>query len=432
MRRFLFRLVNVFRRDRADEEVTREINAHLALLEDDYRRRGMTADEARLAARRALGGVAHAKDVHRDARTFVWLDDAWRDLAHGVRMLRRTRGFTAVAVITLALGIGANTAIFSVLSAVLLRPLPYPNADRLVQIFTPAVERPGGRPMSRGGALASAASISNRCAAGSRTLSHVGGYIIASSTLTGQGDAVRLNGIQMTASMFPVLAVAPMLGRPFDEREENGGSDAVVVLSAAAWQRFFDSDSDVVGRVIALDGRGRTVVGVMPREFAFPDTTVQYWVPYVRPAANAKATFSLATIGRLREGVGLQAAEDEINGIMRAADGRAGRFEVADAARRAGRIGTASVAHARGRRGSRTADCLRERGEPAACAQRSARSRDRDSACRRRVAGAVDPTAAHRKRAARVDRRGRRHRSGVRRDQSAADAGREPAAARPR
>ena len=133
MRRFLQRLLNVFREDRSAEEVTREINAHLALLEDEYVRRGMTADDARLAARRALGSAAHAHDLHRDARTFTWLDDARRDMAHGLRSLRRTPAFTAIAVITLALGIGANTAIFSVISAVLLRPLPYQDADRLVQ-----------------------------------------------------------------------------------------------------------------------------------------------------------------------------------------------------------------------------------------------------------------------------------------------------------
>jgi hypothetical protein len=141
MRRFLQRLLNVFREDRSDAEATREFKAHLALLEDEYVRRGLTADDARLAARRALGSAAHAQDLHRDARTFAWLDDARRDVAHGLRSLRRTPGFTAIAVITLALGIGANTAIFSVISAVLLRPLPYRDADRLVQLFAPDTER---------------------------------------------------------------------------------------------------------------------------------------------------------------------------------------------------------------------------------------------------------------------------------------------------
>src|SRR6185436_4128736 len=149
MRRFFHRLLNAFRDERSDAEAAREIAAHLALLEDEYRRRGLSADEARLAARRALGSAALARDRHRDARAFAWIDDARRDLVHGLRGLRRTPGFTAIAVITLALGIGANTAIFSVISAVLLRPLPYRNAERLVQVFTPPPNIPGGASFPR-------------------------------------------------------------------------------------------------------------------------------------------------------------------------------------------------------------------------------------------------------------------------------------------
>jgi hypothetical protein len=137
MRRLLARLMNAFHPERAETDLEREIGAHLALLEDEYRRRGRSEDEARLAARRALGSTAHAGDLHRDARSFMWLDDLRRDLSHAARSLRRNPGFACVAVLTLALGIGANTAIFSVISAVLLKPLPYPGADRLVQIFGP-------------------------------------------------------------------------------------------------------------------------------------------------------------------------------------------------------------------------------------------------------------------------------------------------------
>ena len=203
MRRVLHRVLNVFRGERSDAEVTREIAAHLALLEDEYRHRGLSPDEARLAARRAMGSVAQAKDLHRDARTFAWIDDARRDVAHGVRSLRRTPGFTLVTVLTLALGIGATTAIFSVISAVLLRPLPYPNADRLVQLFAPDNER--GLPR---GARAIWPAHFEVLRAPSRSVSHVAGYIQTSATLTGQGDAVRLAGVQITASVFPMLGVA--------------------------------------------------------------------------------------------------------------------------------------------------------------------------------------------------------------------------------
>ena len=168
----------------------------------------MTADEARFAARRALGSVAHAQDLHRDARAFAWVDDVRRDVAHGLRSLRRTPGFSAIAVITLALGIGANTAIFSVVNAVLLRPLPYPDADRLVQVFTPPPNVPGGAAIPRA-ARALAPAYFDALRSGTRTLSHVTGHILTSATLTGQGDAARLAGVQMTASAFPMLGVPP-------------------------------------------------------------------------------------------------------------------------------------------------------------------------------------------------------------------------------
>ena len=323
MRRFFQRLSSAFRDERADAEARREIAAHLALLEDEYRRRGMSDDEARLAARRALGSAALAKDRHRDARAFAWIDDARRDLAHGLRSLRRTPGFTAIAVLTLALGIGANTAIFSVISGVLLRPLPYGDADRLVQVFAPDSER--GLPR---GARAIPPAYFEALRSPSRTLSHVAGYLLTSATLTGQGDAVRLAGMQITASAFPMLGVAPLLGRPFTSDEESAGADAVVVLSHSTWQRYFNSDPAIVGRVASLDGRGRTIVGVMPEGFAFPDAFVRYWIPYVRQDPKGRSFLSLSTVARMREGIGLPAAEDEINVLALAADSQTkGRFE---------------------------------------------------------------------------------------------------------
>jgi putative ABC transport system permease protein len=329
MKRFLRRFLSLLRTKRADADLAREIEAHLALIEDDYCRRGMAADEARLAARRALGSVAQTKDLHRDARSFAWIDDLRLDLAHGARALRRTPGFAVVAIITLALGIGANTAIFSVISAVLLRPLPYSDADRLVQVFAPPPDVPGGAAIPRA-ARSLRPQHFDALRSSSRTLSHVTGYVLTSATLTGQGEAARLTGVQTTASLFPLLGVPPLLGRGFDASEESISADAVVVLSHTAWQRYFNRDPGIVGRVAALDGRGRTVVGVMPEGFAFPDAHVHYWIPYVPPDPKGGAFFSLTTLGRLEDGVAASAADEDVNAVMRTlGDGTRGRFEVA-------------------------------------------------------------------------------------------------------
>ena len=134
---------------------------------------------------------------------------------------------------------------------------------------------------------------------GTRTLSHVAGYMHTSATLTGQGEAVRLAGSQIMASAFPLLGVPALLGRAFESSEESPGADAVVVLSHTAWQRYFNSDPAIVGRIAALDGRGRTIVGVMPASFAFPDEHVRYWILYVPLDPKGGISFSLTTIARL-------------------------------------------------------------------------------------------------------------------------------------
>ena len=317
MRQFILRLIDTFRPKTADDDLAREVTAHLALLEDEYRRRGLTPDDARLAARRAIGSVAHTKDLHRESRSLAWLDDAGRDLRHAARMLRRSPGFTAVALVTLALGIGATTAVFSVVNGVLLTPLPYPEPDRLVRVFgpTPTIGGIDGRP-TRMVDLPSQTFERLRSTAGA--FSHVAGYMPTTATLTGQGDAVRLVGSEVSAAAFPMLGVAPLLGRAFEPGAEAAGADAVVVLSEAMWRRYFNADSTVIGKVVNLDGRGRTIVGVMPIGFAqsgmhFPDPQAQFWVPYVPPAPDSRNRLNVAVMARLAPGVSLAMAEDISN-----------------------------------------------------------------------------------------------------------------------
>ena len=180
-------------------------------------------------------------------RLAMLLDDAQRDLQYAARTLGRAPGFTAVAVVTLALGIGANTAIFSVVNAVLLRPLPYKNPDRLVRIFgnIPAAETSSG-PARRvpGVTVADLAPLR----AQTQTLSHVALYVGMSATLSGRDGAVKLEGVRVSPETFPMLGAQPQIGRAFESREAVAGADAVVILSHAAWQRHFGGASDVLGQ----------------------------------------------------------------------------------------------------------------------------------------------------------------------------------------
>ena len=330
MRRFLLRLLNAFRPEVAEDDLAREINAHLALLEDEYRRRGSSPEQATLAARRAIGSVALAKDRHRDTRSIAWLDDLRRDVRHAARMLVRSPGFTSVALLTLALGIGATTAVFSVVEGVLLRPLPYPEPDRLVRVFGPPPTLAGiDGPPSRMIDLPSQTLETLRLA--DRAFSHVTGYMPTTMTLTGRGDAVRLVGSHVSAAAFPMFGVPPLIGRGFEPKEEAAGADAVVILSEAAWRRYFNADASLIGQLIVLDGRGRVVVGVMPSRFSqigmhFPDPQAQFWVPYVAPAPDSRNRLNVAVMARLAPGESLAAAEDVVNNAV--GQPGQGRYEV--------------------------------------------------------------------------------------------------------
>jgi putative ABC transport system permease protein len=318
MRRFFQRVLSLFRRTDAERELEREVSSHLSLIEDEYRRRGVTPHEARLAARRAIGSIALTKDLHRDARSFGWIDDALADVNYTFRTLRRAPGFTAVAVLTLALGVGANTAIFSVVNTVLLRPLPYDQADRLVRIMATASATPSGVP-PRTAVRLNAAELDQMQRA--RSFSYVG--MAHWDVINLRGRDARLQAAIVSAGFFQVLAARPLLGRVFTADDEPASAEPVMLLSYNTWRRHFGGDPLIVGRTATVDSiLGRpvrteySIIGVMPESFQFPDTQTQMWRPRQLPTVDGQVPAG-PMLARLADGIPLESASAEVLPLIR-------------------------------------------------------------------------------------------------------------------
>ena len=234
-----------------------------------------------------------------------------QDVRYAVRMLLRTRGFTTVAVLTLALGIGANTALFSIVYAVLLKPLPYEKAEELVMLWS----KPG---RGRGGATSPADFLDYRKM--HTTFEDLAAMNNVRAALTGRGEPVILRGAQVSAGFFRIMRVQPERGRPFTADEDRAGGPHVIVLSHAAWQERFDADPRMVGRTITMNGNPYTVTGIMPPGFDFPrlitNERTEFWVPIALDAARAeRGGHFLAVIGRLKPGATLTAAQAQMDTI---------------------------------------------------------------------------------------------------------------------
>jgi predicted permease len=303
MRILAVRAKGLFSRSRRESELEAELESHLEAIAEESIRQGMAPEEARRVARREFGGLEQTKELYREQRGLPFLETFLEDIRFGARMLAKNPGFTIVAVLTLALGIGANAAIFSVVDAVLLRPLAYKDADRLVTIL-----HNGDNPV----AVANYIDWRDQ----SSSFEAMGAADYWSANLSGIDSPEHILGLSVTQSLLTLLGVEPLLGRLFVAGEDQKGAEHEVILSYGLWQRRFAGDSKVVGKVITLDGEPYTVLGVMPRTFKFAPfwaTRAEMWVPNAfGDRIHNRGGNSLRIFARLKQDVALSEARAEI------------------------------------------------------------------------------------------------------------------------
>ena len=298
LRALWLRVRTVFLRRKLDRDLEAELEFHLAMREQQQRDAGVPPGQAHTAARRQFGNVASVAESCRELWTFVWLETWWQDMRYAVRQLRRSPGFTALAAVTLALGIGATTAIYSMMDAMLWRRLVLPHADRLVVLVQAVPDQPHSW---RSASPADIADLRQN----SSVLDSLAGWRITMANLVDSGgEALRLESTQVTANFFDVLGVAPELGRTFRAGEDQPGSEREVVLGDSLWRRHFGGDPALVGRSIRLDDQNYTVIGIMPPNFRFPTPWREMWVPLVLTPEErtSRSALLVESVGRLKPG----------------------------------------------------------------------------------------------------------------------------------
>src|SRR5690242_1455715 len=291
-------LSGLFGKRRQETELDEEVRSHLEMAARERVEHGVDEGAAERAALREFGNVELVKETTRDAWGWRWLEDIAEDARYGLRRMRKSPGFTAIAVLTLALGIGANTAIFSLVNGILLVSLPYPNPERLVSVT-------GTYP--KGAFVAMQEQL--------RTMD-VGAYAEGHEfNLTGRGEPVRLTGTLVSAGLFSILGARPELGRTFYPGEDIPGQNGFVILSHALWVEKFGSNPLILGQSIELEGESRQVIGVMPTEFRFPSPRTQLWIPLHNDPRNTIHYWAddfMPVLGRLRPGSTMEQARTEI------------------------------------------------------------------------------------------------------------------------
>jgi predicted permease len=317
--RFLRRLIALFTWSARDRDMDREMAFHVESVIREYVRSGMSETEAEGAARRRFGSVLRLKEQGHDVRTTRLLEDLVRDVRHMGRGLRRSPGFSIAVVLTLALGIGGNTAIFSVVDQLLLRPLPYPDGDQLLRIYE-----------SFGPARESVAATRTVAAADvspanwldwqreSRTIGALAAWQTFQVTLTGVGEPTRLKVQLVSSEFFPLLGVQPLLGRTVSFDDDRPMAPSVAVLSHRLWRQRFDGDPGVIGRVVQFSDRPVEIIGVMPAGFRFLDEDNDVWSAYRldrnQPWRQTSGRF-MSVVARLRPGVTISAARADMTAL---------------------------------------------------------------------------------------------------------------------
>lgn len=305
------RLRALFRREKLEAEMAEEMRAHLEMQAAENQKRGVDADEARFAAQRQFGGVEQIKERARDARGWGWLEHVLRNMRFAARGLLRVPAFTATAVVTIALCLGTNLTLFALIDSVLLRPLPFPHAERLVRIFNTypkaGVERDG-------------ASLTNYY----ERRGHIAAFsdlalVRAESATVGESGATELTEIaRVSSEFFSTLGVPLQLGRPFHEEETTLQTQRVAILTDACWRERFNSDPQVIGRTVRVNEVSREIVGVLPPDFCFLSSTAQLYLPLTSdphsrgPGARHSGN-SIEMIARLRPHVTLAEAQAQVD-----------------------------------------------------------------------------------------------------------------------
>jgi len=305
------RLLSLLRRGRHEREMEEEMRFHLEMQIEQNLASGMAAEEARNAARRQFGNQTWLKEVSREMWSLNSIETLIQDLRYGVRTLMKSPGFALVAVLTLALGIGANTAIFSLVNATLLRRLPFKDPDQLVVVW-------GTAPQSSRRSLSEPNFLDYQKQ--NRTFGEIAAFGRVDLTLTGGANPERVRGARVSADFFKVLGVQPAIGRAFLPGDDQVGHNAVAILSSSLWQRRFGSDQNIVGQSILIEAKPHTVIGVLPAGFNFTIpgyfATGELWIPTtLKGDETLRGRDYLRVIGRLKTGVNLEQAQTEMSMI---------------------------------------------------------------------------------------------------------------------